>query len=135
MDPFASDPQICRQCGGLCCQGHPGSYADPGRFVTRYFRHGWSDLEALRSALPFLGMELRDLAGIPVPAPRRAPWGCVHLGSAGCRLSEDERPEQCKALIPHIDTLLEGEIHCRLPSEYGSGSIRERWAAFWGIPV
>ncbi len=131
MGEFPSDPQICRQCRGLCCQGHPGVYSDPERFVRRYFGGERVTAEQLRSNLPFLGMELRDVRGVPIPAPRLAPWGCVHMGAAGCRLPVEDRPQQCKALIPEIETLMEGEMRCRLPEEYGTGSIREVWRRFW----
>ncbi|WP_305045108.1 hypothetical protein [Geoalkalibacter sp.] len=134
MDEFAADPQTCRQCRGLCCQGHPGAWADPGRFLARHFeREQRIDIPYLRTTLPFLGMELRDLCGVPVPTPRTAPWGCVHLGVAGCKLAPEDRPDQCRALIPDIETLLHGEIRCRMPVEYGTGTIRETWREFWGI--
>jgi len=131
MDEFPSDPQICRQCGGLCCQGHPGVYADPEGFVRRYFGGERVTPERLHLNLPLLGMELRDVRGVPIPAPRFAPWGCIHLGATGCRLPVEDRPQQCKALIPEIETLMEGEMHCRLPEEFGTGSIREVWRRFW----
>jgi len=133
MDEFASDPLICRQCRGLCCQGHPGAWAEPARFLARHFEREHIDIAYLRSALPFRGMELRDLAGVPVPTPRTAPWGCIYLGPEGCRLEPAERPDQCRALIPEIETLMEGEIRCRMPEDYGSGTIRETWREFWGI--
>ncbi|MDO3376788.1 hypothetical protein [Geoalkalibacter halelectricus] len=133
MDEFASDPQICRQCRGLCCQGHPGAWADPGRFLARFFARDQVDIAFLRSTLPFLGMELRDLAGVPVPAPRSGPWGCIHLGKDGCKLPTTDRPDQCLALVPEIDTLMEGEIRCTMPAAYGTGTIRETWRQFWAL--
>ncbi|SDL44476.1 hypothetical protein SAMN05660860_00646 [Geoalkalibacter ferrihydriticus] len=133
MDEFVSDPSICGQCRGLCCQGHPGAYGDPGRFLARFFARDQIDITYLRSTLPFLGMELRDLAGVPVPAPRTGPWGCVYLGPDGCRLDPADRPDQCRALVPDIDTLMEGEIRCRLPGTFGTGTLRETWRLFWGL--
>lgn len=133
MDEFANDPQTCSQCRGMCCQAHPGAWSDPPRFLTRYFEREQIDIPFLRVTLPFLGMELRDLAGVPVPTPRTAPWGCIYLSRDGCKLLPIDRPEQCQALIPEFDTLMEGEIRCRLPQEYGTGSIRENWRRFWDL--
>ena len=75
---------------------------------------------------------MKEIGGVPVPVPRTAPWGCDHLGAAGCRLNPEERPEQCLALEPVLETLIDGEIRCNLPESHGIHSARERWQAFWG---
>jgi len=131
MSDFTIDLQICRQCGGLCCQGHPGAYADPHRFFNLFFKGQEVNQEFLRRVLPSLGMELTDMDGVAVPTPRTAPWGCVYLGRTGCTLDLDKRPEQCLALIPSVETLLEGEIRCEMPPAFGSSAVRERWRKFW----
>lgn len=131
MESFASDPQICRQCRGLCCQGHPGAYVDPQRFEGIYLKEQKISADSLQALLPFVGLELKNMDGVPVPAPRKVPWGCVFLGPSGCKLAPDARPGQCLALIPSLDTLLDGEIRCSMPPEYSYGAVRERWKVYW----
>lgn len=131
MEAMTLDPQICRQCRGLCCQGHPGVYVDPERFWAIHFDGEVLTPAELGLRLPFVGLELKEMSGVPVPAPRKAPWGCVFLGQDGCRLSSEERPCQCLALEPHLDTLLDGEIRCNMPPGFGYGAVRQRWADYW----
>jgi Fe-S-cluster containining protein len=131
MDEFAADPILCRQCGGLCCQGHPGLFADPRQFAELFFPGEPLTPELLRRRLPFLGLELRKLLGVPVPAPRNAPWGCVFLGAGGCSLEPERRPGQCRALIPELETLIDGECRCRMTPGFGTGEVRKNWLRFW----
>ncbi|PNU19309.1 hypothetical protein C2E25_13280 [Geothermobacter hydrogeniphilus] len=125
------DPQLCRQCGGLCCQGHPGCWADPQRFAALFFAGHLPSLEKLRTRIADLGLQLRDYSGVPVPAPRSNEQGCVFLGKRGCRLDEEQRPCQCLGLIPELETLTSGEIHCRLPGKLSYGTIRANWQQAW----
>lgn len=76
-------------------------------------------------------LTLRDLDGVLIPAPQNTPAGCIFLGPSGCELATEHRPEQCRALIPSIDTLIAGEMLCTLPPEHGSGTARKRWRQFW----
>lgn len=131
MTNASFDPQICRQCRGLCCQGHPGAWADPQRFAAIFFGGRPLSLRRLEEELPGLGLRLKEMDGVPVPAPQSLETGCCLLTESGCRLSAEERPCQCLALIPSIDTLLDGEIRCDLPGEFTYGAVRARWKAYW----
>ncbi len=131
METATIDPTICRQCRGLCCQGHPGAWTDPERFAVLFFGGRPLAISRLERELPLLGLHLDDWGGVPVPVPINTETGCIFQGDAGCRFSPAERPCQCLGLIPTIDTLMEGEIHCHMPEEVGSGTTRENWRAYW----
>lgn len=125
-----SDPQLCRQCGGLCCQGHPGLWTDPERF-QKLFPLLPATAAELAPLLAPKQLTLRDVGDVLIPAPQKTSAGCIFLASDGCRLPFDRRPDQCLALTPQLDTLLEGEMRCTMPPEHGSNSARGRWRAFW----
>lgn len=126
-----SDPQICRQCKGLCCQGHPGVWVDPRRFLTVFNLPVPRSAEELKNHLPSADLIIREVDGVKIPSPRKSEEGCVFLGPEGCRLPEEVRPCQCLALTPSFDTLMEGEIHCFLPPHGSTATARKRWTAFW----
>jgi len=125
---FASfDEKLCAQCRGRCCQGHPGVWSDPDRFFALFSPRGLPTAGELRKILARQHLTLRDLDGILIPAPRENAQGCGFLKTSGCALPTRERPCQCLALIPALETLLSDEIHCRLPAQCGSGSARNNW--------
>lgn len=128
---FNSDPQLCTQCRGLCCQGHPGVWVNPERFFALFSPKIKPDMTQLLERLAVLGFELRDLGGVPVPAPVGTEHGCSFLGPSGCRLDQGVRPCQCLALEPSLETLVTGENHCHLPAEAGSGMARNNWRTYW----
>lgn len=128
---FSIDYQLCRQCGGRCCQGHPGLWTKPEQFINDYFREKPLSRSDMESRLTDLKLTLRDLDGILIPAPQATSTGCIFLGNDGCTLPEQKRPDQCRALQPSLDTLLDDAIHCSLPPEFGSGNARSRWQEFW----
>jgi len=128
-----SDPQLCRQCRGLCCQGHPGLWTDPERFLRLFPTLETASVE-LAQQLASRQIILRDVGNVPIPAPQKTTSGCIFLTSAGCTLPVEQRPDQCLALTPQLDTLLEGEMRCTMPPEHGSNSARQRWRAFWNAP-
>lgn len=130
-DLYASDPQMCRQCGGLCCQGHPGLWTVPEDFFALFYPEESPSSLELKRRLPEIGLRLRDLDGILIPTPEITPSGCIFLGETGCKLPVSNRPEQCRALTPNLDTLINGEMCCTLPADHGSGTARERWGLFW----
>jgi len=125
------DPQICRQCRGLCCRSHPGCWSDPQRFFRIFFDGAPQSLASLQGCVAELKLQLRDYSGVPVPAPGAADDGCAMLGRQGCRFAADQRPCQCLALVPDLATLLSGELACRLLPGHGYGEIRDRWLAYW----
>ncbi|TYO99890.1 hypothetical protein EDC39_10150 [Geothermobacter ehrlichii] len=132
MDPVVHlDPTLCRQCGGLCCQGHPGVWSDPERFATLFFAGRAFRREELEARLEGLQLELRDYSGVAVPAPKSTDSGCIFLQPGGCRLDPAVRPCQCLGLEPDLDTLMTGELHCRMPSHLGYDRVRSNWQNYW----
>lgn len=129
---YSIDPQICRQCGGRCCQGHPGLWSDPNRFLAIFFSGKKPSRDVIENGLKEYRLELRDVDGVEIPAPQQTDSGCGLLGPTGCMLEEDERPCQCLALEPHIDTLLSDDICCTMPESHGTGTARNNWRAYWG---
>lgn len=125
------DSQICRQCGGLCCQAHPGAWAEPARLAALFMGGAEFCLEDLESRTEALKLQLRNYSGVPVPAPQTNEDGCLFLGPGGCELRTDERPCQCLGLTPEIDTLTTGDIHCRMPGNLSYGAIRDNWLHYW----
>ncbi|RME36777.1 MAG: hypothetical protein D6794_08010 [Deltaproteobacteria bacterium] len=128
---IARDEAICRQCRGLCCQGAPGLWADPDRFVQLFFPRGLPEGRDLELALKRLGLTWRRVTGVAIAAPKRTETGCLFLTEQGCRLAPDRRPCQCLALEPSLDTLLTGEIDCRMPAQLRSDRIALRWRRWW----
>lgn len=126
MTLYHVDEQMCRQCGGLCCQGHAGSWVDPQRFERLFF----NGAPLIRSALP-AGVILRYIDGIEVPTPATREQGCTFFNSSGCSLTLEQRPCQCLALQPSIETLMEGEMCCTLPPACGTQTARENWQRYW----
>lgn len=124
------DPQLCRQCRGLCCQGHPGVWVDPVRFLQGFDLPRPVSVAQLQNMLP-RDLVLRNLDGVTIPAPVKLESGCIFLESAGCRLPVDKRPGQCIALAPAIDTLIDGEIRCQLLPEGSTLTAIRNWQRFW----
>lgn len=125
------DQQLCKQCKGLCCQGHPGVWVNPERFFRLFFSASPRGIEELATPLQELSLVLRDYDGVLVPAPRGEEIGCVFLRPTGCQLTPECRPCQCLALEPRLETLIEGEIRCRLPAGFGYGQVRAEWNRYW----
>ena len=123
---------LCRECGGRCCQGSPGLWVDPQRFVAIFFAGKSLNLEQMRECLPELGLVLWEKSGVPMPAPLSLTNGCAFLCSDGCSLSVSERPCQCLALIPGRETLAQtkGSL-CRLPLEFSKEVCRQQWQDYW----
>jgi len=124
------DSQLCYQCRGRCCKGHPGVWSEPQRFFAIFAEKRLPSAAELAQVLTQHQLTLRDLGGVLVPAPQNTEQGCIALGSDGCKFSTTNRPCQCLALIPNLETLLDDQIHCSLPAQYGSGSARENWRPF-----
>lgn len=77
------------------------------------------------------GVTLRHINGVSIPAPLRTPSGCYFLSHKGCLLPESRRPEQCLALKPKIETIIEGEILCELHPYASSINAVTNWQCFW----
>ena len=125
-----ADPQMCRQCRGLCCKGHPGVWVDPERFFKAFDLPKTSSPETLRSLLP-RELLLRDIDGVAIPAPQKGQSGCIFLESEGCLLPENRRPDQCLALVPALETLVDGEIRCELKAEGSTLAAIRSWRNYW----
>lgn len=83
---FNHDPQICRQCKGLCCQGHPGAWVNLNRFMNSFLPQVRIAPEQFEQRLHELSLTVRDYDGVPVPVP----FGSV-LPAEQYRLSTDTR--------------------------------------------
>lgn len=121
---------MCRQCRGLCCQGHPGVWIDPERFLSSFDLPKPGSPEILNSMLP-RELVLRDIDGVAIPAPQKTSEGCIFLQEYGCQLPQNRRPDQCLALVPKVDTLIDGEIRCELQNEGSTLTAIRNWRAYW----
>ena len=127
------DEPLCRQCRGRCCQGHPGVWSDPPRFFAIFTESRLPAADELSKLLNKNRLELRNLDGVLIPAPKATEQGCAAQQPEGCAFPPDTRPCQCLALIPELETLLDEQIHCTLPAAYGSGTARENWRPFQSL--
>ena len=121
---------MCRQCKGLCCQGQPGVWVDPQRFLKAFDLPAPATPGALRRVLP-CELVLRDIDQVAIPAPRRLETGCIFLDTDGCQLPMNRRPGQCLALVPALETLIDGEIRCGLPPQGSTLTAIRAWRQFW----
>ncbi len=122
---------LCAECGGQCCRSRPGMEA-PERFLSAA-----DPILALASALASGEWVLAEHVGVPwvdgveppeeerrrvirYPrpatvhergrgAPRDELGPCVFLSEGGCRLSFEERPRACRALVPTSGFECEGD--------------------------
>ena len=63
----SSDAQMCRQCKGLCCQGHPGVWVDPERFLpssrsVAFLKADWAACDGYPEWLDYCEDLVYDLA-------------------------------------------------------------------------
>lgn len=127
-------PEICRSCGGKCCKYFPGG-ATPEDFGAP---NGGLLLDSLRHALSS-GRWTVDWNGggddklyFVRPAIKGAEGSlfdhayageCTFLGSRGCELGFNERPESCRMLIPNENSRCDEQRYTR---KY----IAERWRSY-----
>lgn len=130
MEGMQLDSQLCRQCRGRCCQGHPGVWSEPTRFFAIFAGTAQPSASELLQILEQHRLTLKDLGGVLIPAPRNTDQGCSAQQTDGCRFCPGTRPCQCLALTPTLETLLDDQIHCTLPAEFGSGTARKNWRPF-----
>ena len=126
-----SDPKICQQCRGRCCQGHPGLWVDPARFISVFPCPSFPFSQNFQKAFDPLGTSFRDIDGVLIPTPQTIETGCIFLRPEGCAVAETKRPCQCLALMPNIDTLLCDDIHCYLPQQSSTHNAMTKWRRFW----
>jgi len=125
------DSKICRQCRGRCCQGHPGVWVDPERFLLAFNLPVPVSCRDLQDRLYIARLTLREIDGVSIPSPSQTKQGCSFLTPLGCSLPIDKRPCQCLGLTPALDTLLDDQIHCSLPSSVSTLSAIQNWSTFW----
>jgi len=130
MEGMQLDSQLCQQCRGRCCQGHPGVWVEPKRFFAIFSDSSIPSAAKLGQILTINRLTLRDLGGVLIPAPLNTEQGCIAQQENGCGYPTATRPCQCLALIPNLETLIDDLIHCSLPPAFGSGSARENWRPF-----
>jgi Fe-S-cluster containining protein len=107
---ITEDPVLCTQCGGLCCQSHPGMYLDPIQF-----QEAW-DLPPgpwdMKEVLLANSLAFKVCMGVPIPVPCYTDQGCIFWSPEGCRLPRSKRPLGCLALEPKIETIIEPKFPC-----------------------
>ncbi len=122
---ITEDPKICAQCGGLCCQSHPGMYLDPIQFQEAWgLPLGPWDMEEVLSVN---SLALKVCMGVPIPVPCYAERGCIFWSRNGCTLPRPQRPLGCLILQPKIETLIEGEIRCTFPPGFSYLTCFSLW--------
>ena len=105
------DLKLCAECGGKCCTSMPGIYS-PDDFDTpisiglllslfetgNYAIDSWVDEPDIYFVRP-------RIKGAP---QLEESWGgpCIHHTSTGCNIDNEQRPKQCKVLIPSSDNCL-----------------------------
>lgn len=140
-----TNPDLCRSCQGSCCKASPGLYApqdfsidlDPQmikRKLTELFIayaaviDYWSDAEVgtiyfVRPSSDFEQGARRINTSFMAFGP------CHRLTETGCNLAFNQRPFQCRALIPSQDD--SGEYNCHYPTDaYDKLAVAKRWAPF-----
>lgn len=138
-------PDICAECGGYCCKKLPGvAYpSDFGR-SARTIREGV--LAALRTGKWAIdwwegdptGRDLVDQAFYMRPAVVgeagvfHGAWDgntCAFLTSTGCELSHDDRPRECRLLVPARDPF-NPTTACRSPKGVSKKDASIKWLPY-----
>lgn len=136
---------MCAACGGRCCKGLPGccwpqdfelydSNSSPEKLLAalrsgRYSIDWWEDL-VIDKYWVRPKVHIHPIFGDDEAPLFHGGWptGCILLGPEGCMLSWNDRPYECRALVPHND-------RCFLDPDYGIGdnpklAAAEAWAPF-----
>lgn len=105
--------RLCAMCKGKCCKEYAGAYSPDDLqpitveslrelFATTLYSVDWyeGDPREGHNELPFAYF-IRP-AHIGINQLKDPSWGgrCIHLGSAGCKLSPKTRPKGCRDLNP-----------------------------------
>lgn len=110
--------ELCTKCGGRCCKRMSGMYS-PSDFEIVSVESIMNILNTEKCSIDWWEGDLRPnipkkerLSQIYYIRPRHvdAPiidpsWSgtCIFLSSTGCELSYEDRPSNCRGLVPHID--------------------------------
>ena len=94
---------ICSLCKGKCCKRSPGMFSpDQVKKELESIEQSRSIPEGFRVSTRF-GRGLSYYHGLAPDTSDTTGW-CINLTESGCRLSWEERPTECKILIPQPDT-------------------------------
>jgi Fe-S-cluster containining protein len=134
----------CTPCGGQCCKGMPGIYHPDDLFSNM------SDVEIKNKMITmlesgtivFTDNEISDSRGkysirveslVPRAGNRTKNWyqpfnygQCINLGDTGCTLSSDERPRECRALVPSP----EGASKCKPEAGFDREDLLNEWTIY-----
>lgn len=113
MDKKYFNFKMCSACGGACCKRHAGSYApedikEPitAELISELLRGGKHAIDWWEGDVLDRGNNDRNSFYLrPRHKGEKAvvgSWGgvCINWTEQGCSLSEEEKPFQCKHLIP-----------------------------------
>jgi len=136
---------LCKSCGGKCCTHHAGMYIPNDfkeeitvKFIVDKLQSGKFALDWWEGDVMGKDKYSRTLYLRPRHVGERAiegSWGgvCVNwLEEKGCSLSEQERPYQCRVLIPKEE---KGELTCDFndDDEGDKKGCAKRWYDFQEI--
>jgi hypothetical protein len=132
---------ICGPCGGVCCKSvagiyHPSQFGETRMEIKRNLRRAlatgryavdWWDGDPRPGKDEFgRAMYVRP-AHINVTRLYDASWGgtCVNLTDAGCSKPFDDRPHQCRDLVPNANH------NCRAP--HGKDWYGIEWLSYQDV--
>lgn len=118
------DTKICTACGGSCCKHLAGAYYPDDlmplsvnslveRFKTGQYAVDWWEGDPREDHDELGQAEFIRPAHKGTSRLRDPSWGgkCIHLTEKGCILSFDDRPQECREIIPCAD----GNCHLEMP--------------------
>lgn len=116
--------KLCAVCVDSCCQRMPGAYMpddidlDLQSIADKLAAGEWA-IDWWEDEEPIYYLRVAAVGGRPILDPS---WGgrCVFLIDSGCKLSFDERPTNCKAVLPSVS-------ECKCPDEYSKHNIALAW--------
>lgn len=137
------EKSICAKCGGKCCKGTPGLFLPEDISPTLDPQELFFNLSEMIASgdYDFYKHKVYGFHSeyVLVPKPRvvgnkelTADWyrgafgDCKMLTPTGCKLSNDKRPSECKALIPDESFECENTTLDR-------NDIYERWKPFFNV--
>ena len=101
---------LCQQCGGQCCQNYAGSYTPMDfqqpltpDFIVSLFETGNIVVDERYDVLYLRPRHINEKAGV---INQRNSWGgtcCNWVKNKGCSFEYENRPSQCKQLIPLLN--------------------------------
>ena len=129
------DQSTCSSCGGECCKWMPGMYHPEDLFS------GMSDLQIKQKILDMLQsnntvvthgeLDNKRVYVLTPSAGRHRSWynmdnfgTCANLSDSGCRLSAQDRPFECRTLVPNKDR------KCKPSSDFNRDELLLEWSIY-----